>query len=162
MGLFHSLRPNLRSFEIIKLLQHKVMFLLSRALPLQYSPRSQTSPNTFPTLLSILPFPPTVHCFLPVSHGLEKMYRNPLPPGASGTPVEPKETSGTLLPSLYPLCRVSKGLKPGAGREMCSLLVSIALSHPFPGHSDPIGRSPGIAASKTDPATGTASIDATE
>lgn len=36
------------------------MFLVSRALPLQCSPRSQTSY----TLLSTLPFPPTVHRFL--------------------------------------------------------------------------------------------------
>lgn len=101
MGLFHSLRPNLRSFEIIKLLPHKVMFLVSRALPLQYSPRSQTSPNTFPTLLSILPFPPTVRCFLPqCPMGWRKCTGIPYhlePPGLQSRPRKPQELSSLLV-----------------------------------------------------------------
>lgn len=138
------------------------MFLVSQALPLQYSPRSRSSPNTFPTLLSILPFPPTVLFSATVSHGSEQMLQESPTTWSLWDSSRAQGNVRNSPPSLCPLCRVSKGPKPGAGREKCSLLVSIALSHPFPGHSDPIDRSPGIAASKTGPATGTARIDAAE
>ena len=105
--------------------------MVSRALRLQYSPRSQTSPNAFPTLLSILPFPPTVQFSATVSHGSENMFRNPLPPGASGTPVEPKEMPGTP-PSLCPLCSVQGPQARGWQRDVLS--AGLKLSHiPSPG-----------------------------
>lgn len=90
------------------------------------------------------------------------MYRNPLPPGAPGTSAKPKEASRTLLPPRVLHYAVSEGPRPGADRGRCSLLVSIVLSHPFPRHNDRIGRSPGVAVSKTGPAAGTARIDAAE
>uniref|UniRef100_A0A8C2NBM6 NR LBD domain-containing protein n=1 Tax=Capra hircus TaxID=9925 RepID=A0A8C2NBM6_CAPHI len=59
------------------------------------------------------------------------MFRNPLPPGASGTPVEPKEMPGTP-PSLCPLCSVQGPQARGWQRDVLS--AGLKLSHiPSPG-----------------------------
>uniref|UniRef100_A0A8C6AVQ4 Nuclear receptor domain-containing protein n=1 Tax=Monodon monoceros TaxID=40151 RepID=A0A8C6AVQ4_MONMO len=68
----------------------------------------------------------------------------------------------TVSKSTGLTCPFAGSWKVNKAQERCSLLVSTVLSHPFPRHNDPIGRSPGVAVSKTGPAAGTASIDAAE
>ncbi|XP_040308313.1 nuclear receptor subfamily 1 group I member 3 isoform X1 [Herpailurus yagouaroundi] len=67
-----------------------------------------------------------------------------------------------LPPHILHPAGYQRGPGRGAGRDGCSGLVSVALSSVFPGHSDPVGRGLGAAASKAGPAARAASTQPAE